>query len=443
MTINPKCEPVPRRDFLQAGLCAGLSLCVASHAQRAVAAQAASAAGAKSAIFISLTGGPSHLDTFDLKPESPAEYRGEFRPIRTNVPGVEFCEHLPKLARCADKFAILRGVSHTLAAHSLGADYVNTGTRPSHRSAVGDCGPHPSYGAVVAQQTEPLNPSDLPPFVAIPHSNQLPGFLGVKYMPLNTGATPRAGQPFDVDGSGLTDGLTPDEVDGRQRLFRQLATGLQEPQTVSRQAEALNRIAQQIRARALTPRARQAFDISRESPHFAQPFGGQPFGTSCLLAVRLVEHGVRFVTLSLAGWDTHQHNFPRLRDSLLPALDTGLAALLQGLAAKGLLESTLVFVTGEFGRTPRLHNGAAGGGRDHYPRCMFMLLAGGGIRGGRVVGRSDQRGTEPDGHGFSPSDVAATFYHCQGIDPAQEYHLSSGGPIAIVRDGRVIRELLS
>jgi hypothetical protein len=434
---------VPRRDFLQAGLCAGLSLALGGHAQRTLVAQTASAASAQSAIFISLTGGPAHLDTFDLKPQAPAEYRGAFRPIRTNVPGIEFCEHLPKLARCADKFAILRGVSHTLAAHSQGTEYVNTGTRPSPRPAVGDCGPQPSYGAVVAQQTEPLNPPDLPPFVAIPYSNQLPGFLGVKYMPLNTGTTPRAGQPFRVGGSGLTDELTLDELDGRQRLLRQLATGSQESGAASRQTVVLNRIAQQIRARALTPRARQAFDISRESPHFAQPFGDQPFGTSCLLAARLVEHGVRFVTLSLAGWDTHQHNFPRLRDRLLPALDTGLAALLQGLAAKGLLESTLVFVTGEFGRTPKLCNGTAGGGRDHYPRCMFMLLAGGGIRGGQVVGRSDQRGTEPDGDGFSPSDAAATFYHCLGIDPTEEYHFGSGGPVAIVRDGRVIRQLLS
>lgn len=436
--MNPNDARLPRRDFLQANLCAGLGLTLAGQRTWAGARQAVPAARVKSAIFISLSGGPSHLDTFDLKPEAPAEYRGPFRPIRTKVPGIEFCEHLPQLARCADKFAIVRGVSHPLAAHSPGIEYINTGTPPSPGLQ------HPGYGAVVAQQTEALHPPDLPPFVAIPDSNQLPGFLGGKYSPLNTAATPRAGQPFRVDGSGQTDERTRADGDRRQRLLRHLEIASQETDIASLRRDAWDSIDQQARARMrLSPRSRQAFDISREPPSFARPFGDQPFGTSCLLAARLVESGVRFVALSLAGWDTHQNNFTKLREHLLPALDTGLAALLQGLAAKGLLESTVVFVTGEFGRTPRIHRGTAGGGRDHYPRCMFMLLAGGGIRGGQVVGRSDRRATQPDGNGFSPSDVAATFYHCLGIDPAQEYHLGSGAPVAIVRDGRVIRELLS
>jgi uncharacterized protein (DUF1501 family) len=435
MTMHRTCDGVQRRDFLTAGVCGGLGLTLAGYLRLAAAGEVRAAAAAKSAIFINLSGGPSHLDTFDLKPAAPSEYRGTFRPIKTNVPDVEFCEHLPKLARCADKFAILRGVSHTLAAHNLGTEYVNTGSRPLPSLQ------YPGYGAVVAKETEAVNPPDLPPLVAIPTSNQRPGFLGVKYAPLNTGATPRLGQPFSVRGIDLAGGLTVADIERRQLLLRDLDTAFREADADSQLLEGLDRFAQQAHAMMTSPRSRAAFDISRESPEFAKPFGEQPFGASCLLAARLVESGVRFVTLSLGGWDTHQNNFTKLKDSLLPTLDTGLAALLNGLAQKGLLDSTTVFVTGEFGRTPKINNRSADGGRDHYPRCMFMLLAGGGIRGGQVVGKSDDKATHPDGAGFSPGDVAATFYHSLGIDHTKEYHTSTGRPITIVRDGRIIREL--
>jgi uncharacterized protein (DUF1501 family) len=435
MTVHCTCDGIRRRDVLKAGVFGGLGLTLAGYLRLAAAGQVTPEARAKSGIFINLAGGPSHLDSFDLKPEAPAEYRGEFRPIKTNVPGVEFCEHLPRLAQCADKFAVLRGVSHTLAAHELGSEYVNTGTRPLASLQ------YPGYGAVVAKESEASNPPDLPPFVAIPNSNQRPGFLGVKHAALNTGATPRAGQPFSVRGIDLAGGLTVAEVEKRQRLLRDLDTAFRGAD--SQLLEGLDRFAQQAYAIVTSQRSREAFDISRESPEFAKPFGDTAFGMSCLLACRLVESGVRFVTLSLGGWDTHQNNFTRLKDPLLPTLDTGLAALLNGLSQKGLLDSTSVFVTGEFGRTPKINNRSVDGGRDHYPRCMFMLLAGGGIRGGQVVGRSDDKATLPDGDGFSPDDVAATFYHSLGIDHTKEYHTNTGRPITIVRDGRIIRELFS
>jgi uncharacterized protein (DUF1501 family) len=436
MTIHRTCDGVQRRDFLKAGVFGGLGLTLAGYLRLAEAGQVSPEARAKSGIFINLAGGPSHLDSFDLKPDAPVEYRGEFHPIKTNAPGVEFCEHLPKLAQCADKFAVLRGVSHTLAAHELGSEYVNTGTRPLPSLQ------YPGYGAVVAKETEAANPPDLPPFVAIPNSNQRPGFLGVKYAPLNTGATPRAGQPFGVRGIDLAGGLTIADVEKRQRLLRDLDTAFRDAD--SQLLEGLDRFAQQAHAIVTSRRSREAFDISRESADFAKPFGDTPFGTSCLLACRLVQSGVRFVTLSLGGWDTHQNNFTKLKDSLLPTLDTGLSALLNGLVQKGLLESTSVFVTGEFGRTPKINNRSSdGGGRDHYPRCMFMLLAGGGIRGGQVVGKSDDKATQPDGEGFSPDDVAATFYHSLGIDHTKEYHTNTGRPITIVRGGRIIRELFA
>ena len=190
-------------------------------------------------------------------------------------------------------------------------------------------------------------------------------------------------------------------------------------------------------------RARNAFDISKESPEFAKPFGNDPFALSCLLASRLVESGIRFVSINLGGWDTHQDNFTRLKTNLLPKLDTGISALLNGLAQKGLLDSTTVYITGEFGRTPKINSRSAEGGRDHYSRCMFMLMAGGGIKTGQVVGESDAKAQGPKDWAISPDDVAATFYKSMGIDPTKEYHTSTGRPVMIVRNGKPIKELLA
>lgn len=433
MAVSFTCDGIRRRDFLKVGaIGTGLSL---AQYLRLEAAGDLRKPKAQAAIFINLTGGPSHMDTFDLKPDAPAEYRGQFNPIKTNVPGIEICEHLPKLAQCADKYAILRGVTHTLAAHELGTEYVNTGNRPIPSLE------YPGYGAVVTKELG--GPQDLPPFVAIPNSNQRPGFLGVQYAPLNTTSTPRPGQPYSVRGITLGNGLTIEEVERRASLLADLDKTFAAVESSSALLAGLDRFAEQAHAIITSRRAREAFDVSRESPAFAKPFGETPFGMSCLLATRLVASGVRFVTLTLGGWDTHQDNWTRLKTRLLPDLDVGLSALLNGLSEKGLLETTTVFVTGEFGRTPKINNRSAEGGRDHYPRCMFMLLAGGGIRGGQVVGESDETASQPKHEGFSPDDVAATFYHTLGIDHAKEYHTNTGRPIMIVRDGHVIRQLLA
>jgi hypothetical protein len=190
-------------------------------------------------------------------------------------------------------------------------------------------------------------------------------------------------------------------------------------------------------------RTRDAFDISQESDAFRAMFTEDPFSQSCLLAVRLIESGVRFVTLTLPGWDTHQENFVKLKEELLPKLDAGVAGLFAGLSAKGLLDSTAVMVTGEFGRTPKINNRSPGGGRDHYPRCMCMLLGGGPIRGGQVVGASDSTAAAPAAEGIAPEDVAATFYHSLGIDHQKEFQSSTGRPLMIVREGKVLSELVS
>ena len=387
-------------------------------------------APAKAAIFVNLGGGPSHLDSFDLKPDAPAEYRGEFKPVATNVPGIYISEHLPKLAACADRYAILRGVSHTLAAHELGSSYIHTGNRPIASLQF------PAFGSVAARELSA--PAELPPYVAVPQSRQGAGYLGVRYAAFATNATPRQGQPFAVRGMALDGSLSLAQVDRRHELLRDLDSTFQEIASDSQLVEGLDSFSQQAHTIITSRRARVAFDVSRESPAFSAPFGDTEFGQSCLLASRLVEAGVRFVTVQLGGWDTHGDNFSRLKDKLLPTLDEGLAALLLGLAEKGLLDSTAVMVTGEFGRTPKINQRA---GRDHYPRAMFMLLAGGGIRGGQVVGESDDKGTGPKGDAIRPDDVAASLYRSLGIDPRKEYRTNTGRPVMIVRDGEPIRQL--
>jgi len=434
--IYRTCDGMARRDFLKAGAF-GAGLGLSSYLRLASAGEVSPKAKAKAGIFVYLGGGPSHMDTFDLKPEAPSEFRGEFNPIETNVAGIQISEHLPKLAACQDKYAILRGVTHSVAAHQLGTEYVNTGSRPLASLE------YPGYGAVFTKEREGSLPVDLPPFVAVPNSPQRPGFLGVKYSPLNTGATPRKGQAFAVRGVSLSGGLTVTEVEKRRGLLHKLDNAFAGYESDSQLLDGLDRFGQQAYSIITSKKAREAFDVSREKPSFAEPFGDDAFGMSCLLAIRLVEAGVGFVTLSLGGWDTHQDNFTKLREQQLPKLDVGLAALFTGLEQRGLLDSTAVFVTGEFGRTPKINSRSAEGGRDHYPRCMFMLMAGGGVQGGQVVGESDETASGPKADGFSPDDAAATFYSNLGIDFTKEYQTSSGRPITIVREGKPITQLIS
>ena len=433
MALHKTCDGMQRRDFLKVGAIGATSLSLGSFLKMSEAGQVNPAAKAKSAIFINLPGGPTHMDTFDLKPNSSEEYRGEFNPIQTCIPGIEISEHLPKLASAMDKFVILRGVSHTLAAHRLGSDYVNTGNRPLPSLEF------PGYGAVVTKELG--GPEELPPFVSIPRSTQMPGYLGVKYAPLHTNSTPSPGRPYSVRGISLGNGITVADVEKRQNLLNSLDTTFAGFEQNSQLLEGLDRFSQQAYSMLSSKLARDAFDVSQESPQFAEKFGEEAFGQSCLLATRLVESGVRFVTVSTGGWDTHRDNWNRLKTALLPAFDEGLSALLIGLEEKGLLESTAVYVTGEFGRTPKINTER--GGRDHYPRCMFMLMAGGGISGGRVLGESDENATEPLNDGFSPDDVAASFYHNLGIDHTKEYHTNTGRPVMIVREGQVIEELFA
>ena len=434
MSMTKTCDGVRRRDFLKVGAIGATGLTLGSFLRAAHAGEVSAKATAQAAIFINLTGGPSHMDTFDLKPDAKSEYRGEFDPIQTSVDGIEISEHLPKLAQNMHLFTILRGVSHTLAAHELGTEYVNTGNRPLPSLE------YPGYGAIVMKELGPTS-DNIPPFVAIPSSRQKTGYLGVQYAPLNTGATPKPNESFSVRGLKMGGGLTIEQVGKRQDLLKDLDRTFRGFERSNQLVQGLDKFGQQAHSMITSPHARSAFDISKESPHFRKLFGDTPFDQSCLLASRLIEAGTRFVTIELGGWDTHSDNWNALKNKKLPVLDRGLAGLLQGLDLKGLLKTTTVFVTGEFGRTPKINT--TRGGRDHYPRCMFMLMAGGGVKNGQVVGKSNADATLPDSKGFSPDEVAASLFHTLGISHTKEYQTDTGRPIMIVRDGHVIPELFA
>ncbi len=439
MRLHKTCDGASRRDLLRMGVlgtgAVGIGgLTLPTWLQMASAGEV-NQTRATRAIFIELVGGPSHLDTFDLKPDAPDTVRGAFSPINTNVPGVQISEHLPRLAKVADKFAILRGVSHTLAAHQLGREYVNTGSRPIPALQF------PSFGSVVSDQREAE--MSIPSHVAIPQAGHGPGFLGLQNAALETKSTPRYGEKFSVRGISLPGDLSVDEISRRQDLLKRLDRRFASMEADDQLLQGLSRFGEQAYAMITSPRARKAFDISEEPQSFQSQFGEDPFGQSCLLGLRLVESGVNFVSLQLGGWDTHQDNFTKLETELLPKLDHGLSGLLSGLEQRGLLESTAVMVTGEFGRTPKINTRSTEGGRDHYPRCMFMLMAGGGVRGGQVIGESDDTASAPRHEAISPDDVAASFYYNLGIDPNQEFNSDTGRRITLVRNGKVIDALFA
>jgi hypothetical protein len=420
-----------RRDFMTVGLLGGAGLSLSLY-QRLDAAGALDSGGARAGILVFLRGGPSHIDTFDPKPESPREYRGEFATIPTKVPGLVLCEHLPRLAQCADKFSVLRGVSHTFAAHSLGSEYLNTGSRPLSSLE------YPSFGAAVLKERPPEH--GVPGYVAAPEALHGPGFLGKQYSAFCTGNLPLPGKAGNVRGVSLPSTLPLAEFDRRHRLLQQLDRRFASLEGRDPAVNAIDEFNSQTHAMISSPRTREAFDLSKESPGFAARFGTDEWGGASLLAIRLVEAGVRFVTLCFSGWDTHANNFPSLKNQLLPKLDRALSGLFTGLEDRGLLGTTAVMVTGEFGRTPKI-NGNASPGRDHYPKCMSVLMAGGRIRGGLVIGESDATGSEPAETAYSPEDVAATFYANLGLDPSKVYQSPSGRPITLVRDGSALHEL--
>jgi len=420
---------IHRREFLRVGALGGaLTL-----GQVLGARESGAVAGGeeRSAILVFLRGGPSHLDTFDMKPEAPSEYRGEFRPISTSVPGIRICEHLPQTAKLANYYAIIRGLSHNLADHGIGTRYVATGNRPLPTID------YPEFGSVVSRRYKV--DEDLPAFVSIERSLHGPGYLGPQFSSLDTGERPRANQPFNVRGVTLGNGLSISQLNRRQRLSSDLDTLFGELERRDPQLAALEEFDRKAYRILSSPRTRRAFDLSVESKSIADQFGPDETGQSLLLSLRLIEAGVRFVTVTVDGWDTHQNNFRELKRRLLPSFDRSFAAFLRTLRDKGLADSTAVMVTGEFGRTPKI-NGSAG--RDHWPRAMFSLMTGGRVNAGQALGASDQKGVEPADGGYSPDDLAASFYQNIGISPRTEFQATNGRPITLIRNGTPIKGLL-
>ena len=376
-------------------------------------APASAPARAKSVIQVWLWGGACHLDTFDPKPEAGYDYCGPFdKPIATNVDGVRICELLPLLARQADKYSIVRSLTHGINAHETAAYLVQTGRDPGERLV------YPCVGAVVSLMKgyDHGYQGLVPPYIVL--TTPLgrfseAGFLGSRYKPFATGGDPN-GKQFSVEGI-VAEGIT----DERQRARRELLHQLDALEQAMPDNAAFKQL-DECEARAydmILGDAAKLFDLSPEEDAVRDDYGRNTFGQSCLMARRLVEQGVPFVAINYKGWDTHKQHFEMMRRKL-PELDRGLATLLQDLSERGLLDSTIVWCSGEFGRTPKIQWEAPwNGGRGHYGPCFSALLAGGGFKGGRVVGESDARGEQVAKRPVYPHDVIGSMYELLGIDP--------------------------
>lgn len=415
-----------RRDILRAGVLTAFGLSVRDLLRADPAKKRAT-----SCILVWLEGGPSHLDTFDPKPDAPAEVRGPFGSIGSRVPGVRVNEQLPRVAGLLDRVALVRSVTSPLGEHNLGSHYMLTGYRPTPALV------YPSCGSVLAKLRS--GDASLPPYIAVPDATAQAGagFLPASCRPFETGGDP--GRPeFRVRDLELAPGLTAERLKRRQEFsatFDRLDESAGDDPGL-RQAYRL----------LLSPKANEAFDLSREPGKIREQYGPRTLGQSLLLARRLIEADVSFVTVTDHGWDTHDRLVNRLKEGYtggsvgkVPVLDQGLAALLDDLDKRGLLATTLVIVMGEFGRTPRVNTL---GGRDHWPRVFSVLLAGAGVRGGQVVGRSDARAESPAERPVTPEDLTCTIYQLLGVPATSELHTSDGRPIRVRPEGKVIRELL-
>jgi hypothetical protein len=397
-----------------------------------------------SCILIWMDGGPTHFETFDPKPEAPVEIRGEFQPINTNVAGIQICEHLPQLASIANKYAIVRSVCHNQGNHGAGNHYMMTGAPP--RIPVG-CGAfvsfHPSLGSVAAKERPA--PHGLPPYFSMPSMSRSggPNFLGAKYAPFVVGGDPN-NKHFRVRDVELPNGITDDRF-GARRDLRHLVDRLprfSDPATAD-PVVAVDEFFQQGVELITTPEAQKAFDIQTESDATRDAYGRNSFGQRALLARRLVEAGVPFVTLYDGGWDHHSDLFGALK-TRLPSWDQTVAALINDLDQRGLLETTMVIALGEFGRTPKISTlpGQSKAGRDHWANAMSILFAGGGTPGGQVIGATDRQGHSACERILSPENFVSTVYLKMGIDPDKVYYTPSGRPTHLVSDPTPIKELM-
>ena len=445
------CGGLSRRAFLQVGASTALGLSLADLLRLRAEGGSAPTGSARSVLLLWLWGGPAHLDTFDPKPDAPLEFRGPFAPIPTKVTGVRIAELFPMLAEVADHFSILRsmhtgsndhGVAGTIGLTGSAAGAVDLGGK----AAAGQ--PRPTTGSVVARVRGFR--SKLPPFLVIGgklHQGKKAivgeggGALGALYDPFRLEHDPVAGTK--IPALQLQPGLTPERLADRQKLMPALDRLERRAESLAA-ARAIDDYRAQAFAMLTSPEARKMYDLASEPEAVKDRYGRTRFGQSCLLVRRLVQHGVPFVQVNWSdhveaeedsgdgGWDHHYRNFQIMQDRHAPWLDQALSALLTDLRQRGLLERTLVVAVGEFGRSPKINDKA---GRDHWEHCYSALVAGGGVRGGRVVGSSTPKGERPHDHPVTPADLAATVHHAVGITSEQSQTLG------LAVSGKVIEEL--
>jgi len=440
--LNDRCDGVSRRDFLRVGTLglAGLSLPNVLRS-RAQAAPSGRAAKDTAVILYWLDGGPTHFETYDPKPNAPAEFRGAFKAIPTNVPGVQFSELLVGQARIMDKLAICRSVHHDNGDHFAAAHWMLTGRFGSN--AVRQEPMYPAAGAIAAKLRGSNRPG-MPPYVGVPQAMSVglrPGYnsgayLGLAYNPLDAGGDPNVPN-FRVPNLNLASGLTMAHLEDRRNLLTSLDRVRRDIDSTGTM-EGLDSFNQQAFEMITGEAARRAFDIGSEDPRVRDKYGRNTYGQSALLARRLVEAGVTFVTVHNGGWDHHAKIQEGMK-SRLPTMDQSIAALVEDLSDRGLLDRVLVCVMGEFGRTPRIN---ANAGRDHWGNAMSVLMAGGGLKGGVVVGSTNSKGEAPADRPLVPGDILATMYHVLGIDPTTEFHDRTGRPVPVLSEGKSIAELL-
>jgi hypothetical protein len=443
-----------RRNMLQIGMIAGFHLSLPRLlAANERSAQSGDVPSADSCILVFLNGGPSHLDTWDMKPDLPSEMRSVFQPIASTIPGVPVCEHLPRLARILQKCTLVRSVYHDQVAHAPAVYTAMTGIRSNIRAGIVGAKPsdHPAIGSVVGSLRPPQ--AQAIPYVLLPHLTAegaggppqpgfLGGWLGKSHDPLLVlkGHDPDG---FIIPAVFPGPGMTVERVRDRERLL----TGLNELTPAVRSGATVDLSRLQGRACDLltSPAAQRAFRLEEESVRVRDSYGRNIYGQSLLLARRLVEAGTRLVCVSWAPdanatWDTHGDNFNKLKNRLLPEFDAAFPSLIADLADRGLLERTLVVAMGEIGRTPKINGGA---GRDHWEHCYTVLFAGGGTKPGFVFGASDKHGAYPSRNPVTATDIVATIYHALGISPDHELRDRLDRPYPVVPGGRPIVDLFA
>jgi hypothetical protein len=460
------CDGITRRDFLRIGGLGTMGLMLPSLLRaQAASATRGSFGSAKRCILLFMYGGPPHQDTWDLKPNAPAEIRGEFNPIKTNVPGIEISEYFPMLARHADKYALIRSVTQETNIHTVAAHAMLTGNpypKPADRDVHASPSDFPHYGSVLSQ----VRPSDrrLPTFVALPlriantdgtiTPGQGGGFIGAEFDPfqvkvdmprLNPDPKAYENLTFRTPNLTLAEGISSARLNARRGLRQAVDRGLRAIDKESTM-RSLDHFTEKAFNLLSSPETQRAFNLDAEPDRVRDRYGRLVFGQGCLLARRLSEAGVPMVTVYWhfdgtavdPAWDTHKDNYPNLKNRLMPPTDRAFSALLEDLHQRGLLEDTLVIWSGEFGRTPKIN---AQGGRDHWGACQSVVMAGAGVKGGQVYGSSDATASHPASDPVIPADVGATIYHLLGISPDTEIVDQTGRPHPVVR-GEAIHGIL-